>query len=767
MIFHPLLLTIGLALPRQDTLQYDASIYGKITPSDSTFGASIGPAPTPISYVIIDIAGPGAVPRQLTADDSGSYSLTGLAGGVYTLRFSRAGYVTLSLDVRVPEHGAVHLDISLDRAPPTMKTIKVLASDAMPRIRDNPVTVGAYQPWRLDGDRMRTLSSLDFPDVIRAIGTSPDAPAGPESGSGLHLQGGATDHTLLLVDGIPLYNAVHAGDHPSPIDPDAVADITSYSEARARSGDRLGGVVEVNTRTSLPDSEHVTTSLWPTGIRALTSLQFTGGSALIGARRNYARPLERDEREPVMLRPTDVFATASVPFGGGSLTGLFISSSDAMSFDAAADLPSGRGNRFGWTSDARGLTWQRHAADGRLSVDAHVWQSGTSVGADWIPASGNEMRMANQFTQTAAAASASWGDVGAVTTIGGSLEQLRGAYSVADTAQADAMSLLGINSHLGIASAFVEHSRALGRLTATFGERVALVGPKALLMEPRAAFGVSLFRGVSLSGAFARTHQYTQSLYNDESIVDAMASLEAPVIAGSAGVPIATSTSGLLQLAVPIGSSTLITASTYLRTFDALILAGAAGGDPFAAMAFTSGHGTAYGTSMSAREQLGRLDLHGVYSMSIVSREWAGERSYRPTFAPSHAALIAAGYQLGDNTLFRASGFMSALRSTSPLLGGVAFEWQDVLASQREVSGSPEYSPSTLGAGRLEPYVRVDVGIRHNFTFGSLRSSAYFNVDNLLARRNAAGLVEDPTGNGMRTLGMMPRSISFGVGLRF
>jgi len=766
MIFHPLLLTIGLALSRQDTLQYDASIYGKITSADTTFAASATSAPTPLSNVVIDIAGPGAVPRQLTADDSGSYSLTGLAGGVYTLRFIRAGYITLSLDVRVPEHGAVHLDISLDRAPPTMKTIKVLASDALPRIPDNPVTTGAYQPWRLDGDRMRTLSSLDFPDVIRAIGTSPDAPAGPESSSGLHLQGGATNHTLLLVDGIPLYNAVHAGDHPSAIDPDAVAGITSYSEARARSGGRLGGVVEIDTRTALADSEHVSTSVWPTGIRALTSLQFTGGSALIGARRNYARPLGRDLHEPVTLRPTDVFATASVPFGSGALTGLFSSTSDAISFDATNQGPSGSGNRFAWTSDARGLTWRNTAADGGPSIDARVWQSGTSVGAVWVPASGTAMRLANVFTQTAAAASATWGAPGAITTIGGSLEQLRGGYSVADTAQSDAMSLLGIDSRLRVASAFVEHTRELGRLTATFGERIAIVGGKAL-MEPRAAVSASLFKGVSLSGAFARTHQYTQSLYNDESVVDAMASLEAPVIAGSSGIPIATSTSGTIHLDVPLGPSTLITAGGYARTFDALILVSAAGGDPFAARSFTSGHGAAYGTSLGARQQLGRLDLQGTYSMSIVSREWAGERTYQPTFAPNHAALIAAGYKLGDKTFLRASGFMSALRSTSPLLGGITWEWEDVLASQREVSGSPEYAPSTLGAGRLEPYVRVDFGIRRDMSFGSLHSSAYLNVDNLLARRNAAGLVEDPSGTGMRTLGMMPRSISFGVGLRF
>ena len=762
MIFHPLLLTIGLALSRQDTLQYDASIYGKITIADTTLMAAV--APRAIGSVVIDVSGPSAAPRQLTADDSGSYSLTGLAGGVYTLRFARSGYVTLRLDVRVPEHGVVHLDVSLDREPPTMRTIKVLASEPTPRVPYNPVTKGAYRPLRIDAERLHTTASLDFPDVIRAIGASASAPANPESSGGIHLQGGATNHTLLLVDGIPLYNAVHAGDHPSPIDPDAVADITSYTEARARAGGRLGGVVEVDTRTSLPDSEHVTTSVWPTGIRALTALQFTGGSALIGARRNYARPLQDNHREPVRFGPTDVFATVSVPFLDGALTGLFTSSSDAFSFDAGGDGGLRNDNKFGWTSDARGLTWRRNQTASGHSLDARVWQSGTSVAADWVPESGIALHMGNQFTQTAANASASWTGRHSTTTVGASVEQLRGGYSVADTATDP--SLLGIHSQLRVASAFIEHSQELRHLTATIGGRIAMAG-KTLLMEPRAAVGLSVYKGISLTGAFARTHQYTQSLYNDESIVDAMASLEAPVIAGSGGIPISASNSGSLQLDVPLGSSALISASTYHRAFDALLLAGPAGGDPFATRAFTSGHGTAYGASLTARDQIGRLDLQGTYSMSIVSREWAGERSYRPTFAPSHAALLAAGYHPGDNTLFRVSGFMSALRSTSPLLSGVAFEWQDVLASQREVSGSPEYAPSTLGVGRLEPYLRVDLGIRHNFTFGSLRTSAYFNVDNLLARRNAAGLVEDPSGTAMRTLGMMPRAISFGVGLRF
>lgn len=766
MIFHPLLLTIGLALHSQDTLQYDASIYGKITSADTTFLASGTSGPAPIGYAIIDIAGPDGTKRQQSGDVDGSYSLTGLAGGVYTLRFARTGYVPLSLDVRVPEHGAVHLDVTLDRAPATMQTIKVVANDAIPRIPGTPASTGAYRPWRIEGERMRTLASLDFPDVIRAIGTSPDAPAGPESGAGLHSQGGATNHTMLLVDGIPLYNAVHAGDHPGVIDPDAVADITSYSEPRAGVGGRLSGVVEVNTLTALPDSQHVVTSIWPTGIRTLTQLQFAGGSALVGARRNYARPLEGNEREPLTLRPNDVFATASVPFVGGSLTGLFTSSADAISFDAAV-TPAHFGNRFDWTSDARALTWDRDASSG-VSVNARVWQSGTAVGTDWLPASGKPMRMGNRFTQTAAAATMSWGGIAAQTSAGLSLEQLRGTYTAADTGRVDATVLLGINSGLRIGSAFIEHSRTAGRFSATLGERIAVLDDKRLLFEPRAALAVSLFKGSTLSAAFARSHQYTQSLYNDESLVDALASLEVPVISGTAGIPIASSTAGSMRLDVPIGPSALITAGTFVRAFDGLVLPSASGGDPFATTAPTSGHGMAYGGSVGVRAEVGRLDMQGGWSMSVVTREWAGERTYRPTFAPSHDLLVSAGYRLGGSTLLRASGFMSAFRSTSPLFGAVTWNWDDELASQREVSGSPQYSPAALGAGRLEPYVRIDIGIRQNFTFrGPLRASAFFNIDNLLGRRNAAGLVEDPSGTGTHTLGMMPRSISFGVGLRF
>src|SRR2546423_15400028 len=95
-----------------------------------------------------------------------------------------------------------------------------------------------------------------------------------------------------------------------------------YAEPRARDGGSLAGVLEVNTRTTLPDSQHVRTSMWPTGMRLLSVVPFSGGSALIGGRSNYARPLQGNTREPLTLDPTDFIGAASVPLGGGSLSAM-------------------------------------------------------------------------------------------------------------------------------------------------------------------------------------------------------------------------------------------------------------------------------------------------------------------------------------------------------------------------------------------------------------------------------------------------------------
>lgn len=772
MVCQPMLTAVlGISLQLQmGMVQPDASIYGTITASDTV---AVG---MPIASAVVELTAAGATPRRVTGDSLGAYVLSALEAGTYTLRFEREGFVPLTLEVRVPAHGSVHLDATLDQIPPRMKTIKVLAHDALSRVAEGNGPFNAYRPWRMGGDQLQSLPSIGFPDVIRAVATSPNAQISPESGGGLHLQGGATDQTLLLVDGIPLYNAVHAGERPSAIDPDAVAAISVYGEPQASEGGRLTGVVDVRTRASLPDSEHVRSTIWPTGARALTLIPFRGGSALISGRRNYARPVQGNTREPVKLGWSDLFATASIPVASGSLTGMVFSSTDAVAFDATGEQPPSsplpNGNRFSWTSDARALTWQRHTQ--RRSFQARVWQSGTAVGADWLAAPSQSVGLSSRFVQTAAASSFSWLGPRTHTTAGASFEQLSARYATSSSTVSGGLvsrgSLMALDSRPRVTSAFLEHSRALGdRTLLTIGERVVSVNGKGILLEPRLAATFKAKSGVTLSGAFARTHQYAQSLYNEESVVDFMASLEVPVLAGTGVVPIASSNSVSGLLALPMGSNGLVTISGFARSFTSLVLTAPSATAPFSTESFATGDGSAYGGRIGVREQVGRLSLEGAYSISAVLREEA-ERSYRPAFAPSHNILVAAGYQIGQGTLLRASGSFAALRRTSPIVGSVAWEWQDALTSQREVTGSPQYSAATFGAGRLPPYLRIDLGIRQEVLWrGPLANKAtlFANIDNLLGRRNALGLSREAAGSPTRWLPMLPRSLTFGVALHF
>jgi len=605
---------------------------------------------------------------------------------------------------------------------------------------------------------------------VRLVGTSTFAQVAPESGGGIHLEGGATDHTQLLLDGIPLYNAVHAGDHISAVDPDAVAEVSVYAEPRAQDGGRLSGVVDISTRSTLPDSQHVRVAMWPTGMRMLSSLSFPGGSALVGARSNYARPQQGNNREPLTLDPADVFGTATLPLASGKLTGMTFSATDAIAFDGGAQpAPTAaplETNRLRWSSSAGGLTWRR---DSDIhSFDLRLWQSGTAVNADWISSSSDATRLTNRFAQTAASTSFAWLGKRTHSAAGASLERLKGEYVVSSSSDSLPTSpLLATSTGFRVATAYLEHSRQLAdHLLATVGERLVWAGSNAPLFEPRVAVAYKAANGVAVSAAYAHTHQYVQSLYNDESLVDAMASLEVPVLAGAGGMPTALSNSVSAQIDFPIGSGLLLTVAGFGRSFEGLALAGPSGGGPFPTQSVAFGSGEAYGGTLRLRDLAGPFSLEGAYSIDGVSRE-SRERSYRPSFAPSQNLFLATGYQIGKNTMLRASGSMTALRSTSPMTGSVAWNWQDVLATQLQVSGSPQYAAATLGTGRLDPYLRIDLGARQTMSFWPMRLKAtlFANIDNLLGRRNSLGIVQ---GVGTtRKLEMLPRSLSFGISLGF
>jgi hypothetical protein len=764
-----LLAALGVSLQLQiGILQPDRSIYGTVTATEPA--GSVG---VPISSAAIELTAVGGGTRRLETDSVGAYQVDKLDAGIYTLRVGREGFRELTLQVQVPEQGAVHLDVALDRLPLSLAMVKILARPSPSAA--NSISSQEAGAWRMTGEQLNTTPALDFPDVVRAIATSPNAQMSPESSGGIHLQGGSADHTLFMLDGVPLYNATHIGARPGSINPDAVSDIAVYGESAARDGGRLTGVVNVRTRTSLPDSEHVRVSVWPAGMRAITILPVGRGSATLAARRNDVQTGGSDA--PTLTAGwTDIFGSMSIPVKRGALTAMIFSSADGLAFDAAPGQLSSptlvNGNSLGWTSTASALSWHHNTPS--RAIEARIWRSGSTVDVGWLTTPDHSLTLASRFLQTAVASSVAWRGSRGQTTIGGSLEQLSARYAATSSTLSAgtpaSVSTFTLAAAPRIGAAFLEQSLILtDNVDVTLGSRAVSLNGRGVLLEPRVAAALRMRSGVTLSGAFARTHQFSQSLYNEESMADAMASLDIPVAVGSPGVPLASSNSISGQLAIPVGSSGRVTLSAFTRHFQGLLLTAPATSAPFATQWFSKGEGSAHGGAVTFHDDVGKLSVDGAYSLTQAWRATTS-KSYQPAFAPMHSLMFGAGYQFAPHSLLRGVASMTGGRRTSPVVGSVAWDWQNILGAETEITGSPEYTTDTFAAGRLPLYLRVDLGVRHDLVLGNHlpgRVGLFANIDNLLGRRNAVGQAQDTAGSAMRALPMLPRSLSIGLTWHF
>lgn len=85
-------------------------------------------------------------------------------------------------------------------------------------------------------------------DVLKTIQLLPGVQGGTEGFSGLYVRGGGPDENLLLLDGIPVYNAEHMLGIFSVFQPEAVKKVTLYKGSfPARYGGRISSIIDVRT----------------------------------------------------------------------------------------------------------------------------------------------------------------------------------------------------------------------------------------------------------------------------------------------------------------------------------------------------------------------------------------------------------------------------------------------------------------------------------------------------------------------------------------
>ena len=232
-----------------------------------------------------------ALGRGATTNAYGFYSLA-LPAGEVRVAVSYVGYLTQTETLALAAD--TRRDLALDVAD-ALGEVVVEASDEAADLR--PETTPQMGRVALTGADVQGLPALlGEADVLKALQTLPGVRGGQEGTAGLYVRGGSPDQTLLLLDGVPVYNGSHLFGFLSTFNGDAVhrAELTKGAYP-ARFGGRLGSVLDVRLRDGSLEEFGGQGQVGILSSRLLAEGPIVPGKAsfLVSGRRTYADVVAR------------------------------------------------------------------------------------------------------------------------------------------------------------------------------------------------------------------------------------------------------------------------------------------------------------------------------------------------------------------------------------------------------------------------------------------------------------------------------------------
>jgi outer membrane receptor for ferrienterochelin and colicin len=252
-----------------------------------------------------------------TSNVYGFFSIT-LEQDSVQLQASYAGYFSASSTISLQQDTV--LNITLERN--IVMNEMVIVNAEGKRNTQHRALVGKTD---VSPALIKSMSALmGEADVLKTLQLLPGIQAGNEGTAGLNVRGGSADQTLILLDGVPVYNASHAFGLFSVFNADAVNNIEVLKSGFPASyGGRLSSVVDVHMREGDKYKFH-----GEGGIGLIFSKLTLEGpikrgksSFLFSARRTYAdlfiRPVQKIVDAATDITPFfgDVNAKANFPIG--------------------------------------------------------------------------------------------------------------------------------------------------------------------------------------------------------------------------------------------------------------------------------------------------------------------------------------------------------------------------------------------------------------------------------------------------------------------
>ncbi|MEP7324742.1 MAG: TonB-dependent receptor [Gemmatimonadota bacterium] len=754
------------------------------SPADSVYGtARDGVTGVALSGVRVE-----AVDRSVVTltNEVGEYSLPGSGLGHGRLQFSRPQYDSITVEVTVPPGHSFRLDVELQPLPMKIASIEVntIASRDEPGLSgwpaDDPAEIGfrrftrdsiQHDPLAVDRDPLLTLAQ------------SPGTGAQGGFPSTLHIRGGSSDQNLVLLDGVPVYGAMHLGGVASIFNPDVIGSVDLHSAVPpANLSGRLSSVIGVEIRSGSVTRPTLTGAWTPMSLRGMLETPFDRGqgSLLLSGRRSYRGIFAADPGDGEKAnRFQDYLFRGSYALGRDNLSVYAVWSTDQLGFAALALPGNSQGqnadtlfNRFHWSNNTEAIVW-RHPGSGDRQLTARAWHAEAGAGVDW---SGHDVpqRLTSNLNETGVSLELLRNRTMGHRLAGVELRRLDVRYDVSASvipATTSGFQPMHLASGPTIVGAFVEEGRPIGaHWSVVAGLHANYLARFGVRLEPRLSARYRLTSAVSLSLGYARMYQYVQSLRNEESLVDRVFGADLPVAVGSAGLGPARSDQVSAALESRLGSHTGLRVDGYVRGFRYLPGVAAVTVAPFADRKFPTGPGHAEGLTIELTHHSSRLDLKGVAGWANTVRE-SGPTEFSPGAQRGSWVAVGAGYQLNEFTMIRFTNSWAAGSPTTLLRDNLDWHLTGATGVGGEVAGSPEAIAGPVNQSRLPSYSRSDLGIERRWGVtimgapGVLTTSLTLN--NLFNQVNVLGLVAKPGSPSPRTISYPSRSIGFQVGWKF
>jgi hypothetical protein len=209
--------------------QKNATISGTIT--DAGSGEAL------IGATVVDLqTGKGVV-----ANHYGFYSIT-LPSDSVTLRFSFLGFEAVTRRYALKTNQTVNIELSANVEIAEVEIVAAQQESVVDRTQMSRIDVSL--------DKVKALPVLlGERDVLKTIQLMPGVQSGTEGASGLYVRGGGPDQNLILLDGVPIYNASHLFGFFSVFNTDALNSVELIKGGfPAEYGGRLSSVIDMRMK---------------------------------------------------------------------------------------------------------------------------------------------------------------------------------------------------------------------------------------------------------------------------------------------------------------------------------------------------------------------------------------------------------------------------------------------------------------------------------------------------------------------------------------